>query len=75
MSALSDQILDISKVYLGPAAESFLSRQCKSHLKTDLSAVTREQIKDLSKWVEVGAGLIMDAAKAAVLARRIGDLG
>jgi len=75
MSALSDQIVDISKVYLGPAAESFLSRQCKSHLKVDLSALTRTQVKDLCKWVEVGAGLIMDAGKAADLAKRIGALG
>ena len=75
MSTLSDEIVNISKVYLGPAAESFLSRQCKSHLKTDLSAVTSSQLKDLSKWVEVGAGLIMDPAKAAVLAKKIGGLG
>lgn len=75
MSALSDQILAVSKVYLGPAAESFLSRQCKSHLKTDLTAVTSSQLKELAKWVEVGAGLIMDQSKAAVLAKKIGDLG
>lgn len=75
MSAISEQVLAISKVYLGPAAEPFLDRQCKAHLKTELNALTGAQVKDLAKWVEVGAGLIMDAAKAAALAKKIRDIG
>jgi hypothetical protein len=75
MSALSDQVVSISKIYLGPAAEAFLSRQCTSHLKTDLTNLSSGQLKDLAKWVEVGAGLIMDKTKAATLAKRIGELG
>ncbi len=75
MSAISEQVLAISKVYLGPAAEPFLSRQCKAHLKVDLSELAINQLKDLAKWVEVGAGLIMDPAKAAILAKKIKDIG
>lgn len=71
MSAISDQVLAIARPYLGPAAESFLSRQCKSHLKINFPEITRAQAKDLSKWVEIGAGLIMDGNKATELARKV----
>ncbi len=36
MSATSDKVIGLSKPYFGPATESFLARQCKSHLKIEL---------------------------------------
>lgn len=74
MTAIAQKVVAISQPYLGPATESFLARQCKSHLKTDLAAVTQSQMKELAKWVEVSAGLIMDSAKAAELARKLAAL-
>ncbi len=74
MSALSEKLLTVSKPFLGPAAESFLSRQCKGHLKVDVNDVTASQLAELAKWIEVGAGLIMDQAKAAALAKQIANL-
>jgi hypothetical protein len=74
MSAISDRVLSISKPYLGPAAESFLSRQCKSHLKTEIASLNAGQVKELAKWVELGAGLIMDPSKASELAKKIASL-
>jgi len=71
MSALSDQVLAISKPYLGPAAESFLGRQCKAHLKVDFQQLNSGHLKDLARWVEVGAALIMDQAKAVEVAKKI----
>lgn len=71
MSGISDKVIAISKTYLGPATESFLTRQCKGHLKIDLENLTPSNLKDLAKWVEVGAALIMDADKAAQLATKI----
>jgi hypothetical protein len=71
MSQLSDKVLEVSKPYLGPAAESFLARQCKSHLNIEMSALGPANVKDLAKWVEQSAALIMDAPKAAELAKKI----
>jgi hypothetical protein len=71
MSAVSDKVMAISKPYLGPATESFIARQCKAHLNTEVSALTQAHLKDLAKWVEIGAGLIMDKAKAAEIASKI----
>ena len=74
MSAISDKVLALSKAYLGPAAESFLERQCKSYLKIEMSALQSSHLKDLAKWVEAGAALIMDAGKAAELSKKIASL-
>ncbi len=74
MSATSDKVLEITKPYMGPAAESFLIRQCQSHLHLELSALQPAQLKDLAKWVEIGAKLLMDAGKAADLSKKIAAL-
>jgi hypothetical protein len=71
MSGLSEKALAIGKSYLGPAAESFLARQCSAHLKVDFKELSKDHLKDLSKWVEVGAGLLIDPPKAAEMAKRI----
>jgi hypothetical protein len=71
MSTVSDKVLALSKPYLGPAAESFLSRQCRGHLKIEMSALAAANLKELATWVEIGAALIMDPQKAAELARKI----
>jgi hypothetical protein len=71
VNPLSAKVILIGKNYFGPAAESFLARQCKAHLKTELENITSGQLKDLAKWVEVGAALLMDQAKASELAHRI----
>ncbi|HLK03769.1 MAG TPA: hypothetical protein VKT53_04945 [Candidatus Acidoferrum sp.] len=71
MSEVSDKIINVSKTYLGPATESFLSRQCTAHLKVELASLTAAQVKTLAERVEKSAALIMDAAKAAELAKKI----
>ena len=66
-----EQVVSVSKVYLGPAAETFISRQCKSHLKKDPTQLATSDLVTLAKWVELGAGLLMDQAKAAELAGKL----
>ncbi len=74
MSVTSDKVIGLSKPYFGPATEQFLARQCKSHLKIELTDLGPTHMKDLAKWVELGAGLIMDPAKGAELAKKIASL-
>lgn len=74
MSATSDKVLAISKPYFGPATESFLARQCKGHLNMDVSALAPSNLKELAKWVETSAALIMDATKAAEVAKKIASI-
>jgi hypothetical protein len=67
-----EKVVSVSKVYLGPAAEAFISRQCKSHLKKEAAELATADLATLAKWVEIGAGLLMDdAAKVKELATKV----
>ena len=74
MNPLATKILEMSKPYFGPAAEQFLGRQCKTHLKIELGTISKSELKELSKWVELSGGLIMDAGKASEIAKKIAAL-
>jgi hypothetical protein len=67
-----EKVILVSKTYLGPAAEAFISRQCKSHLKKEAVDLQNTDLAALAKWVEVGAGLLMDdKAKVAELVTKV----
>ena len=72
--SLYEQTVVICKPYMGPAAEQFISRQCKSHLKTEPPLLMASQMAELAKWMGIGAELIMDKAKATELAKKIAAL-
>lgn len=74
MSKMSEEIIAISKPYLGPATESFLVRQCKVHLQIELSDLAKSHLPELAKWVAESAALIMDGAKATELSKKISAL-
>lgn len=74
MSEILDKVIAVSKPYFGPATQSFLSRQCKKHLNIELNSLTESHLDELAIWVKTSGALIMDAAKAADVARKIADL-
>mgnify|MGYP001340646906 CR=1 FL=1 len=49
---------------LGPAARTFLDRQCRNHLKKDPSTLENTDIDELSKWCANGIQLILGAQVA-----------
>jgi hypothetical protein len=69
-----DSVLAITKAYLGPAAESFLSRQCQIGLKVEAAQITKAHLKALAHTVEVGACRFIDRPKAEDMAKRIAAL-
>jgi hypothetical protein len=69
-----DRVLAIAKYYLGPAAESFLTRQCQVGLKIDAAAITPGDFKALGSWVEVAACRFIETAKAKQMGNRIAVL-
>lgn len=66
-----DSVLAIAKVFLGPAAESFLSKQCQVALKTEPAKITKAHIQDLAMSVEIAACRFIDRAKAESMAKQI----
>jgi hypothetical protein len=69
-----DRVLAIARHYLGPAAESFLTRQCQLLLKIDAVAITPGHFKDLAHHVEVAACRFIETAKAKEMSVRIASL-
>ncbi len=70
MSTLADKVIALTKPYLGPATDAFLTRQC-GHLKIELSQLTQAHLKDLAPWIQRSGALVMDAGKAAELAKKL----
>lgn len=66
-----EKVVSISKPYLGPAAEAFVARQCKSHLKKDAAELATADLIALARWMQIGAGLLMDPGKAIELATKV----
>lgn len=70
-----EQVVSAAKVYLGPATEAFIDRQCKSHLKKPAVDLAKGDLAVLAKWMEVGAALLMDdPSKATALAAKVRTL-
>ncbi len=49
---------------LGPAARTFLDRQCRNHLNKDPSALEKTDIDELAKWCVNGIQLALGAQVA-----------
>jgi hypothetical protein len=69
-----DRVLAIAKHYLGPAAESFVARQCQLALRIEAVAITSGHLKALGHQVEVAACRFIEPAKAKEMAGRIATL-
>lgn len=75
MSELSDKVLNVTKEYLGPAAEIFLNRQTKKHMQgLDFRNLEREHLLEFTKWVGLSAGLLIGKEKAKELCKKISQL-
>ena len=60
-----DQILHITKDYLGPAAERFLSRQIDSHLRKSQDQLVKSDIPALA--IRIRSGLLVLTSDEAVV--------
>jgi hypothetical protein len=68
--ALYDDIVSVSKPYLGIATDAFLKRQLK-HINRTPESLDKSCIPELSKWIEISAKMLMGEAKAKNLKEKI----
>ena len=54
------QAVDITRDYLGPAAERFLNRQIVYHLNKEPGELTGKDIPSLAEWVKVSIAILSD---------------
>ena len=60
MNELSDRILRITRIYLGPASEIFLKRQASGHMNgLDFEQIKPEHLQPFFKWIHSSSKLII----------------
>ena len=62
-SGLYDEVVDLTKSYLGPAAERFITRQIKTHLNKKPEELSPEDLAKLADWIKVAIALLTEDAK------------
>ena len=62
-TSIYQQAVQITKDYLGPAAERFISRQITFHLQKDPEQLTKKDIPQLAEWVKVSIAILTEDKK------------
>lgn len=71
MNEISEKVLHLGTLYLGPAAKTFLERQTKFHMKQlAFDDLKMEHLPELFKWIHISASLIIDD-NAELLVRKL----
>jgi hypothetical protein len=59
-SSVYDEVVSITHVYLGPAAERFISRQVENHLHKPPERLSREDLAGLIDWIKAVVSLLTE---------------
>ena len=73
MNPLGEQVLQVAKQYLGPAAQQFLSKELRV-LECTADTITAQHLPQLSQRAKVSALRIMDAERATEFAASVAGL-
>lgn len=57
---LYDQVVRVTHVYLGPAADRFIARQVENHLHKRPRDISERDLKKLVDWIRVAVSLLTD---------------
>lgn len=60
--SLYQQIVQVTHVYLGPAADRFIARQVEHHLHKAPEDLTKTDLLSLIDWIRVVVSLLTDDA-------------
>lgn len=59
-ASLYDQVVRITHVYLGPAADRFIARQVENHLHKAPEELSRADLASLIDWIRVVVSLLTE---------------
>jgi hypothetical protein len=59
-NTLYDKVVRVTNVYLGPAADRFISRQVQNHLHKPPEDLSRTDLIKLIDWIRVAVSLLTD---------------
>ena len=58
--SLYEQVVQVTHVYLGPAAERFIARQVENHLHKSPEELTKQDLTKLIDWIQVVVSLLTE---------------
>jgi hypothetical protein len=53
-----EQVVKVTNVYLGPAAERFIDRQVENHLHIEPTKLTKKDLEKMIDWIRVVVSLL-----------------
>lgn len=59
-ATLYKQVVRITHVYLGPAADRFIARQVQNHLQKQPDELSKADLEKLIDWVRVAVSLLTE---------------
>lgn len=57
---LYDKVVQVTHVYLGPAADRFISRQVRNHLHKPPESLSGDDLLDLLVWIRIAVSLLTE---------------
>ncbi len=57
---LYDQVVRVTNVYLGPAADRFIARQVQNHLHKSPKDLSKSDLLKLIDWIKLAVSLITE---------------
>ena len=59
-SSIYDQVVSVTHVYLGPAADRFIARQVENHLHKSPEQLSQADLVSLIDWIKVVVSLLTE---------------
>lgn len=59
-SSLYDSVVQVTHVYLGPAAERFIARQVENHVHKRPDQLSRADLAGLIDWIRAAVSLVTE---------------
>ena len=72
--ALYNEVIELARPYLGPAAEKFVNRQITAHLSVKADQLAGKDLEELSKWCFNSGKLVMAEPKAQEFSQKVKSL-
>lgn len=58
--SIYDQVVQVTHVYLGPAADRFIARQVENHLHKSPEELSQADLRSLVDWIQVVVSLLTE---------------
>jgi ribosomal protein S13 len=55
-----DELVKVTHVYLGPAADRFIARQVENHLNKSVAQLSRDDLGELVDWIKAVVSLLTE---------------